>query len=217
MRNVSPQLRPPATQSPLMEQKTPAQQRKSWVFLSTKNHLRNKAWRASGPSEVASWASVVVPAELLVLPLLVFLSETFLLSNLQGSVKKISSLYKLQVYPTLLYCSTIFLASSLSSSTKVISTKVGTTASLSSSGRAKFAVNEKMSFPGDGQKGAGPYPARESRLQKLKSFLRGRIQDCGPITKFKFGFTFISQPPDHMVYMPSRFFQMITNTSFAYF
>ena len=77
-----------------MEQKTPAQQRRSWVFLSTKNHLRNKAWRASGPSEVASWASVVVPAELLVLPLLVFLSETFLLSNLQGSVKKISSLYR---------------------------------------------------------------------------------------------------------------------------
>ena len=77
-----------------MEQKTPTPHRKSWVFISTKNHLRNKSWRASGTPEVASWSSVVVPAELLVLPLFVFLSETFLLCNLRGSVKKISSLYR---------------------------------------------------------------------------------------------------------------------------
>merc|ERR1719150_643551 len=46
-------------------------------------------------------------------------------------------------FATLLYCSTIFLASSLSSSTKV-----GTTASLSSSGRAKFAFISIMASSG---------------------------------------------------------------------
>merc|ERR1719193_2528579 len=73
-------------------------------------------------------------------------------------------------FATLLYCSTIFMASSLSSSTKVISTKVGTATSLSSSGRAKLAVDGQRLFTAPNKNRVSLRPGRITRyLQKFHS------------------------------------------------
>ena len=108
-----------------------------------------------------------------------------------------------QTLITLLYCSTIFMASSLSSSTKVISTKVGTATSLSSSGRAKLAVDGQRLFTAPNKNRVSLRPGRITRYLRKFHSLKKEAEvfppwpESGPIRKLHISYTIFSQPPQH--------------------